>query len=121
MVHRPGFAEEPIVQDTNIDQSILNDLYSIRPELHDELDVDELFEESDDYEVPSLTSIEDFGEETEKVPSSDTEDISFANLPDLSQYENMIDWGDDTVSRKSSATKQQNHNSTEKNQKLNSI
>ena len=57
MVHRPGFAEEPIIQDTNIDQSILNDLYSIRPELQDELPVDELFEESDDYEVPSLTSM----------------------------------------------------------------
>jgi len=121
MVHRPGFAEEPIVQDTNIDQSILNDLYSIRPELQEELPVDELFEESDDYEVPSLISIEDFGEESKKEPNSNTEDISFTNLPDLSEYENMIDWGDNTVSRGSSATKQQNQNSPYKNQKLNSI
>ena len=121
MVHRQGFAEEPIVQDTNIDQSILNDLYSIRPELQDELPVDELFEESDDYEVPSLISIEDFGEEAKREPNSNTEDISFANLPDLSEYENMIDWDDNTVSRETSATKQQNHNSTEKNKKLNSI
>ena len=121
MVHRPGFAEEPIIQDTNIDQSILNDLYSIRPELQDELPVDELFEEFDDYEVPSLTSIEDFGEEAKKEPNANTEDFIFADLPDLSEYENMIDWSDKTNSRESSPTKQQNYNSSEKNQKLKRI
>ena len=68
-----------------------------------------------------MISIEDFGEEAKREPNSNTEDISFANLPDLSEYENMIDWDDNTVSRESSATKQQNHNSTEKNKKLNSI
>ena len=45
MVHRPSFAEEPIAQDTNIDQSILNDLYIIRPKPQAELPADELFEE----------------------------------------------------------------------------
>ena len=94
MVHRPSFAEEPIAQDTNIDQSILNDLYSIRPEPQAELTVDELFDESDDYDVPSLTSIEDFGEEAKKESASNTDDQAFADLPDLSEYENKIDWGD---------------------------
>ena len=98
MVHRPGFAEEPIVQDTNIDQSILNDLYSIRPELQDELPVDELFEEFDDYVVQSLTSIEDFGEEAQVEPDSNIAEFRLADLPDLSEYENMIDWGDNTDS-----------------------
>jgi hypothetical protein len=36
MVHRPNIADEPIAQDTKIDQSILIDLYPIRPELIDE-------------------------------------------------------------------------------------
>jgi hypothetical protein len=94
MVHRPSFAEEPIAQDTNIDQSILNDLYSIRPKPQAELPVEELFEESDDYDVPSLTSIEDFGEEAKEESNSKTEENAFNNLPDLSEYENKIDWGD---------------------------
>ena len=98
MVHRPGFAETAIVQDTNIDQSILNDLYSIRPELQVGLPVDEQIEESDDYVVKSLTPIEDLGDEAKVEPDPNTEDLRSANLPDLSKYENMIDWGDNTDS-----------------------
>jgi hypothetical protein len=119
MVHRPGFAEAPIVQDTNIDQSILNDLYFIRPELQVELPVDELIEESDDYEVQSLTSIKDFGDEAQVEPDPNTEDFKFANLPDLSEYENIIDWDDNKDSGESSATERQNNNRTV-NLKLNS-
>ena len=59
MVHRPNIADEPIAQDTKIDQSILNDFYPIRPELQDELPVDEISQESDDYVVQSLISIEE--------------------------------------------------------------
>jgi hypothetical protein len=94
MVFRPSFAEDPIARDTNIDQSILNDLFSIRPKPPTELSADELFEEFDDYDVPSLTSIEDFGEEAKKELKSNTEDTAFADLPDLSEHENLIDWGD---------------------------
>lgn len=108
MVHRPSFAEEPIAQDINIDQSILNDLYSIRPKPQAELPVDDLYEKSDDYDVPSLTSIEDFGEEAQVEPDSNTQDSNFANLPDLSKYENMIDWGGNKDSGELSATMQQN-------------
>ena len=112
MVHRPSIIEEPIAKDTNIDQSILNDLYSIRPKPIAELPVDEPIKEFDDYEVPSLTSIEDFGEEAMEVPDSNTEDISYADLPDLSEYEDMIDVNDNTNREESSSTKQQNNNTT---------
>ena len=108
MVHRPSFAEEPIAQDMNIDQSILNDLYSIRPKPRAELPVGDLYEESDDYDVPSLTSIEDFGEEAQIEPDSNTDNFNFTNLPDLSEYENMIDWGENKDPGELSATKQQN-------------
>jgi hypothetical protein len=101
MVHRPSFAEEPIAQDTNIDQSILNNLYRWRHELKSELPVDEISEESDDFVVPSLISIEDFGEEAQVETDSNIEDFRIANLPDLSEYENMIDWGDNTDSGES--------------------
>ena len=112
MVYSRSFADEPIAKDTKIDQSILNDLYSIRPKPIAELPDDEPFKEFDDYEVPSLTSIEDSGEEAMEEPDSNTEDISFANLPDLSEYEDMIDVNDNTNREESSSTKQQNNNST---------
>ena len=98
MVHRPGFAEAVIVQNTNIDQSILSDLYSIRPELQVGLPVDEPTEGSDDYVVQSLTSIEDFGDEAQVEPDPNREDLRLADLQDLSEYENMSDWGDNTDS-----------------------
>ena len=98
MVQRPGLAEEPIVQDTNIDQPILNDLNSIRPELQVRLPVDEQIEESDDYVVQNLATIEDFGDKAQVEPDPNTEDLRSADLPDLSEYENMIDWGDNTDS-----------------------
>ena len=88
MVYRPSFADEAIAQDTNIDQTILKDLYSIRPNLQAELPVDEISEETDDYVVQSLVSIEDFGEEAQEEPDSKTEDFRLADLPDLSEYEN---------------------------------
>jgi hypothetical protein len=88
MVYRPSFADEAIAQDTNIDQTILKDLYSIRPNLQAELPVDEISEETDDYVVQSLISIEDFVEEAQEEPDSKTEDFRLADLPDLSEYEN---------------------------------
>ena len=88
MVYRPSFADEAIAQNTNIDQTILKDLYSIRPNLQAELPVDEISEETDDYVVQSLISIEDFGEEAQEEPDSKTEDFRLADLPDLSEYEN---------------------------------
>ena len=111
MVQRPSFAEKLIVKDTNIDQSILNDLYSIRPEPYAEIPVDQPFEEADDFVVESLTSIEDFGEEAKKEPDPNTDDIRFADLPDLSEYEDMIDMNENTNSGESSSPKQQNNNS----------
>jgi hypothetical protein len=38
------------------------------------------------------------GEEAKVEPDRYTEDLRSANLPDLSKYENMIDWGDKTDS-----------------------
>jgi len=112
MVHRPNIADEPIAQDTKIDQSILNDFYPIRPELQDELPVDEIFQESDDYVVQSLISIEQLGEEAQVEPDSNTEGFNLANLPDLSEYENKIDWNDNEDLGESSATKRQNNKSS---------
>lgn len=113
MVQRQSFAEEPIAKDTNIDQSILNDLYSIRPKPYAELPVDRLFEESDDYEVQSLTAIEDFGETAQTESESNSNDFGLSDLPDLSEYEDMIDMNENTNSEKSSSANRKYNNRTE--------
>jgi hypothetical protein len=110
MVCRPSIIEEPIAKDTNIDQSILNDLYCIRHELKSEFAVDESLEEADDYEVETLISIEDFGETVQIETDSNSNDFGLSDLPDLSEYEKMIDWEEDTNSEKSSSANQQYNN-----------
>ena len=112
MVQRPSFAEESIAKDTNIDQLILNDLYSIRPKPYAEIPVDQPFEEADDYVVESLTSIEDFGEEAKIDSNSNSKDFGITDLPDLSEYEDIIDLKENINSEKSSSAKQQYNNST---------
>lgn len=96
MVHRPSFAEEPIAEDTNINQSILVDLYKTKHEFETELPIDENPEEPEDYVVHSLVSIDDLEEEAGEKPTTDFEALNYPNLPDLTEYENMIDWGDDS-------------------------
>ena len=63
MVHRPDFVAEQIAEDTNIDQSILFDLFNMQHVRKTKVPIDEISEELDDYEVESLTSIEDYDEE----------------------------------------------------------
>ena len=95
MIYQPDFIAERVVEDTNIDQSILLDLFNMQHVRKTKLPVDEISEESDDYEVESLMSIEDYDEEVEdQKVNSDIDDYKYADLPDLSVYENMIDWGD---------------------------
>ena len=96
MVHRPSFAEEPIAQDTKIDQSILDDLYSARRETKAELAVDKIPDDPDDFEVPSLISVQDFDEEASEESYSDVEDTENNGLPDISEYEDIIDWENNT-------------------------
>ena len=96
MVHRPSFAEEPIAEDTNIDQSILVDLYKTKHEFDTELPIDESLQEPEDYVVQSLVSIDDLGEEAGEEPTPDVEGLNYNILPDLTEYENMIDWGEDS-------------------------
>jgi len=101
IVHSSDFGEQPIIQDTNIDQSILFDLFKMQHVPKTKVAFDEISEESDDYEVESLMSIEDFDEE---VAEAEDEEVEYTDLPDLSEYEDMINWGDNTDSGETSAT-----------------
>ena len=92
IVHPSDFEGQPITQDTNIDQSVLFDLFNMQHVRKAKFTIDEISDELDDYEVESLMSIEDFDEEVANVEYED--DIEYADLPDLSEFEDMIDWGD---------------------------
>ena len=92
IVHPPDYDEQPVTEDTNIDQSILSDLFKMQHVRKTKEATDEISNELDDYEVESLMSIEDLGEEE---AGAETEEVKYADLPDLSEYENMINWGDD--------------------------
>ena len=92
IVHPPDFDGQPITQNTNIDQSILFDLFNMQHVRKTKVAIDEISDELDDYEVESLMSIEDLAEEE---ADAEDEEVKYADLPDLSEYENMINWGDD--------------------------
>ena len=104
MVHRPSFAEEPIMEDTNIDQSILSDIYGTRIEFKAEFAFDEISEEWNSFFAQGVLSIGDFDGATVEDPYSNVDNLENTGLPDLSEYENMIDWGDNTDLKASSAT-----------------
>jgi len=94
MVHQPGFTEEMIVEDTNIDQSILEDLFSMEHATRTELPFDDISEEWDKLLAEGVLSIENFDEEVAAESDSNTVDTECTDLPDLSEYESMLDWGD---------------------------
>lgn len=108
IVHPPDYGEQPITKDTNIDQSVLFDLFNMQHMRKTKVTIDEISEESDNYEVESLMSIEDFEEEEAQVEDeefdSNNEGVEYADLPDLSEYEKIINWEDDTDSEEPSAT-----------------
>ncbi len=108
IVHPPDYDEQPITQDTNINQSILFDLFNMQHVRKTKVAIDEVSEETDDYEVESLMAIEDFDEEAadseDEEADSNEDGVEYVDLPDLSEYENMINWGDDKDSAEPSET-----------------
>jgi hypothetical protein len=70
----------------NVQISLLDDLFQVQNKPNDIADGTLTNEESDNYLIDSFESVEDFEE------AEEDEDIECANLPDLSEFEAMIDW-----------------------------
>ncbi len=70
----------------NVQISLLDDLFQVQNKPNDIADDTLTNEESDNYLIDSFESVEDFEE------AEEDEDIESANLPDLSEFEAMIDW-----------------------------
>ena len=91
MVYPPAFYDELVVKDTNIDQSILDELLKVEKIKRYQGILDKTSDEIHNQQFDEIASIKDF-EEEEDDQEAEIEDIELAELPDLSEYENMIDW-----------------------------
>jgi len=91
MVYPPATAAEPVLKETNIDQSILFDLFKVEQTAKDREIITDTSKIFNINKVDEITSFRDF-EEEEDDQDSEIEDIDLAELPDLSEYEEMIDW-----------------------------
>ena len=70
----------------NVQKSLLDDLFHVQNNSNDIAAANGTIKESDNYLIDGIESIDDFEEVEED------EDIECANLPDLSEFEAMIDW-----------------------------
>lgn len=105
IVHPQEFNEQPKTQDTNIDQSILDSLFSLEHATRTELPFDAITEEWNNLFAQGVLTIKDFDEEVAEGSDSNTIDADSTDLPDLSEYENMIDWEEDIDSSDPPAVK----------------
>lgn len=81
--------DELVSQDTNINQSILNDLFEMESALAAKAVMNQSSEKTNNLRANRIRSIEDYAEE---AFDSNTKNVDGADLPDLSAFEEMIDW-----------------------------
>ena len=92
MVFPPDCYGKPVIQETNIDQSILDDLIEMQNQTGNHLSIGKIPEQRSTAMVDPNMVENDFGDENS---ASVTDETEYADLPDLSELENMIDWDDD--------------------------
>ena len=92
MVYPPALGQEPVIKETNIDQSILFDLFEVE-QMNVVKTLNNNKEMVNNHTLDQIASI-DYFEEEEEEPELQIEDIEHTDLPDLSEYEDMIDWDD---------------------------
>ena len=85
--------DELVCQDTNISQSILNNLFEMESALIEKAVMNQSSEKSNNCQANRIRSIEEYAE---KAFDSSTKDVDYADLPDLSAFEEMIDWDEVT-------------------------
>ena len=86
--------DQTMVQDTNIDQSILDALFRMEHAPVAALPIDDISREWNSLMAEGILPIEDFDEEAGEETESDPAAAECGELPDLSEYEDMIDWAD---------------------------
>ena len=91
MVYSPAPNEDPITRETNIDQSILFDLFKVEQEARV---MDALQENSKSMNRPVDDEVASMDDYRDKDSECEAEGVESGDLPDLSEFEEMIDWDD---------------------------
>ena len=89
MVYPPDFYGSPVIQDTNIEQTILDELLEMQNQSLNRVSDKKRFDECHLAMVDDINPIEN---DREEELLSETAEC--AELPDLSELEKMIDWDD---------------------------
>ena len=88
MVYPPAYTDEPIVKDTKIDQSILDELFEVKQIKRYQSILDQASDVINSQRFDEIASFQDYEEkEDPKI-----EDINLPELPDLTEYEDRIHW-----------------------------
>ncbi len=91
MIYPPDNSGLPVTEDTNIDQSILEDLFKMQNDPAAQVSICEFSDEGSSALVDNNKSVGDFGDQN-SVSAHD--ESASADLPDLSELEKLIDWDD---------------------------
>jgi predicted Zn finger-like uncharacterized protein len=91
MVYPPTLNDKPTVKDTNIDQSILFDLFKVERTNRANGIHNQTTDVLKSHRADEIASINDFEEEEDGQASTDGS-LDYSDLPDLSEYEDIIDW-----------------------------
>ena len=86
--------DQAMVQDTHIDQSILDALFRIEHASGAALPIEDISREWNSLMAEGILPIEDLDEEAGEETHSDPATAEDGELPDLSEYEKLIDWGE---------------------------
>ncbi len=100
--------DQIMAQDTNIDQSILDALFQMEHGSGAALPIDDISEEWNSLMARGVLPIEELDEEAAEETDSDPAIAECGELPDLSEYEDMIDWGEYPDSEHSTPSKPKN-------------
>jgi predicted Zn finger-like uncharacterized protein len=90
-IYPPGANGLPVTQDTKIDQSILVDLFEMQDDPRAQISIQKISENEFNAMVDNKMSGGAWGDEDSSLAPDEAE---YADLPDLSELENMIDWDD---------------------------
>jgi|GEM_PF-6670994 len=90
-IYPPGANGLPLTQDTKIDQSIIVDLFEMQDDPRAQMSIKKTSERGLKLLVENKMSEGAWGDEDSSSAPDETE---YADLPDLSELEKMIDWDD---------------------------
>jgi len=90
-IYPPDAYGLPVTQDTNIDQSILVDLFKMQKDPRAQVSIRKLSQQGFNAMVDTNMSS---GYPADEESGSALKDTEYADLPDLSELEKMIDWDD---------------------------